>query len=146
MNSDLSSIIWATYLGGTSADGGYSLKLQSDGNIVVTGGTASSNFPVTDGAWDETFGGIVDAFVAILNPTGSSLIASTFAGTSQYDQSYFIETDIDDHIYITGQTRGDWEVSDDVYFNSGGSQFITKLSSDLSSVIFLQDLAPELQQ
>ncbi|MFZ1825469.1 MAG: PKD domain-containing protein [Chitinophagales bacterium] len=136
MNSDLSSIIWATYLGGTSADGGYSLKLQSDGNIVVTGGTASSNFPVTDGAWDETFGGIVDAFVAILNPTGSSLIASTFAGTSQYDQSYFIETDIDDHIYITGQTRGDWEVSDDVYFNSGGSQFITKLSSDLSSVIF----------
>ncbi|HET8963827.1 MAG TPA: PKD domain-containing protein, partial [Chitinophagales bacterium] len=136
MNSDLSSLIWATYLGGTSADGGYSLKLQSDGNIVVTGGTASSNFPVTDGAWDETFGGIVDAFVAILNPAGSTLIAATFAGTNQYDQSYFVETDIENHIYITGQTRGDWEVSDDVYFNANGSQFITKLSSDLSSVIF----------
>lgn len=136
MNSDLSSLQWATYLGGSAADGAYSLKLLSDGNTVVTGGTASSNFPVTDGVWHADFSGIVDGFVAILNNAGTSLIASTFAGTNQYDQSYFVETDIEDHVYITGQTRGAWEVSDGVYFDTNGSQFITKLSGDLSTVIF----------
>lgn len=136
MNSDLTSMIWCTYLGGTSADGGYSLKKKSDGSVVVTGGTASSNFPVTAGAWDETYGGSVDGYVAIINATGTDLIAATFAGTNQYDQSYFIETDADDNIYITGQTRGAWEVTDDVYFNTNGSQFITKLNSELSSVIY----------
>lgn len=136
MNSDLSSIIWSTFLGGSSADGGYSLKLLSNGNVVVTGGTASNNFPVTDDVWNDTYGGSVDGFVSILNSTGTGLIASTFAGTSQYDQSYFIETDASDHIYITGQTRGSWTVSDDVYFDTNGSQFITKLQEDLSDVIY----------
>ncbi|MFN3940555.1 MAG: hypothetical protein ACK4IY_08195, partial [Chitinophagales bacterium] len=136
MNSNLSSLLWCTYLGGSAADGGYSLKLLSDGNVVVTGGTASSNFPVTGGVWSGTYGGNVDGFVSILNSSGTELIASTFAGTSQYDQSYFVETDVSDHIYITGQTRGSWTVSDDVYYNTNGSQFITKFEGDLSAIIY----------
>lgn len=137
MNNNMSSLLWSTFMGGTQADGAYSLKLNTSGHIVVTGGTASTNFPATAGAWIDAYsGGSADGWVAILNSSGSSLLESTFAGTSQYDQSYFVEVDDTDHIYITGQTRGAYPVTADAYSEVNGRQFITKLEADLSDAVY----------
>jgi gliding motility-associated-like protein len=137
LNSDLSSMLWATYIGGSSADGAYSLKLLSDGSVATCGGTASNSFPATSGVWMDTYnGGTADGWVAVLNSSASILNACSFAGTNQYDQAYFIETDKNDNIYITGQTRGSYPVVSSLYEDTGSSQFITKLSSDLISVIY----------
>ena len=86
--------------GGTSGDGAFGLKVSSSGQVVVTGGTASSGFPVTAGTWTTSYaGGTADGFVSILSADGSSLVASTYAGTSQYDQSYFVELDEYDNVH-----------------------------------------------
>jgi hypothetical protein len=51
------------------------------GNAYVTGGTQSTQFPSTAGAFQRTFGGTSAAFVTKLDSTGTSLAYSTFLGS-----------------------------------------------------------------
>ena len=136
-NSSLTSLTWSTFIGGASADGAYSLKLNYDGDVLAAGGTASSAFPTTAGAWHTTYiGGTADGWVARFSSDGTSLLASTFVGTTNYDQAYFVEKDGDNNIYITGQTKGAFTVSPGVYSNANGKQFIAKLDPDLTGPIY----------
>ncbi|MBC8173225.1 MAG: PKD domain-containing protein [Chitinophagales bacterium] len=137
LNADLSELIWSSYIGGASADGAYSLKLNSAGEILTCGGTASTGFPATDDVWHDTYqGGTADGWVAKINSAGSEIIACSFIGTSSYDQTYFVETDDNDFVYITGQSKGVYPVIDADYSETGGKQYITKLNTDLSDVIY----------
>lgn len=137
LTPNCSALTWSSFIGGSAEEGAYSMKLTSTGQLVVGGGTASSDFPVTPGAWDETYsGGVTDGFVSIISPDGTTLEYSSFAGTNNYDQVYFVETDADDNIYITGQTKGVWTVTAGVYSEAGGKQFITKLEPDLSAIMY----------
>ena len=132
-----SALTWSSYIGGSEEEGAYSMKLTSLGQLVVGGGTASNDFPVTAGAWDTTYsGGVTDGFVSIISPDGTTLEYCTFAGTNNYDQVYFVETDADDNIYITGQTKGVWPVTAGVYTEPNGKHFITKLEPDLSAIMY----------
>ncbi len=137
MNSSLSSLVFSTYLGGNDYDAAYGLKLDNSGNICVTGGTTSNNFPTTAGVIHPTFqGGAADGFISILNPLGSSLIASTFIGTVGYDQSFLVEIDMNNDIYVFGQTMGAYPVTAGTYSNANSGQFIHKLNSSLSATVF----------
>ncbi|MEZ5014618.1 MAG: PKD domain-containing protein [Chitinophagales bacterium] len=134
-NSDLTSLVWSSYIGGPDEDGAYSMKINSLGQPVVCGGTASSNFPTTAGTWHTSYqGGAADGWVAKVSADGTSLLASTFVGTNNYDQTFFVETDDDDNIYFTGQTKGAYPVTPGAYTEAGGKQFITKLNSALTTV------------
>jgi hypothetical protein len=86
LNPSGSSIIFGTYLGGTSGmpgltcpDSPKSLAVNSSG-IYVVGVTMSRHFPVTSGAFQTTMPGNSAAFVSKLNPAGSALIYSTLLG------------------------------------------------------------------
>jgi hypothetical protein len=62
------SLVYSTYLGGSSFDEGFGIALDSAGNAYLTGATASSDFPTTAGAFQTTFGGgTASAFVSKLN-------------------------------------------------------------------------------
>ena len=136
-NTSLTSLLWSTYLGGNNNDACYGLKLDATGNIYVTGGTASSNFPTTAGVLHPAFqGGIADGFITHLAANGGSILQSTYIGTSNYDQTYFLEIDNDGDVYVTGQTMGNYPVSAGVYSNSGGKQFVHKMNPLLSSTFF----------
>src|SRR5204862_5567057 len=57
-------LVYSTYLGGSGLDVGFGIAVNTAGDAYVTGLTNSSNFPTTAGAFDTTFSGLVDAFVA----------------------------------------------------------------------------------
>jgi len=133
LTPDLSTIVWSSFIGGTMADAAYGIKIRVDSVSYITGGTMSADFPVTAGAYDTDFGGDVDGFLASISGNGSSLIAGTFLGTNEYDQSYFLDMDPDQNVYAFGQTNGVYPVSEDAYSNPFSGQFIHKLSSDLST-------------
>lgn len=137
MNSTLTTLLFSTYLGGSGNDAAYGLKLNSGNDLYVTGGTASTNFPTTAGVLHSTFqGGVADGFITALNSTGTSVLYSTYIGTTAYDQAYLIETDANDDIYVYGQTKGAYPVTPGVYSNPNSGQFIHKLNKQLNTTLF----------
>lgn len=111
------SLLYATYLGGSAADGGMGVAVDPSSNAFVLGSTGSFDFPVTSGAFDTTFGGGVcagvpcsDAFVAKLNPAAAgaaSLIYATYLGGSNNDipgTASDIALDPAGNAYVTGMT------------------------------------------
>lgn len=136
LSTNLDALVWSTYIGGTSDDAGYAIKPSSNGNVYVTGGTLSTNFPVTAGTISNTNAGGADGFVISLSDANGALTASTYIGTNAYDQSYLIEIDVNDDVYIAGQTKGAYPVTGGVYSNPNSSQFIHKLNPGLTSTAF----------
>lgn len=134
MDNGLTSLLWASYIGGSQADAIYSLAL-SNNSIVIAGGTNSANFPA-NGSTFNTPGGGVDGFIARISPTGNTLIKASLYGTSQYDQVYFVEADKNDHIFVLGQTdhSAGYYFNNAIYGNPAGNQFITKFKPGLDTV------------
>jgi hypothetical protein len=98
------TIVYSTYLGGTSSESGLGIAVDAAGAAYVTGSTWSSNFPTTPGAFQPTSGGGSDAFVTKLNPAGSALIYSTYLGGSGNDVGRGIAVDAAGAAYVTGAT------------------------------------------
>ncbi|MDX2286195.1 MAG: PKD domain-containing protein [Bacteroidia bacterium] len=140
LSPSLGSLLFSTYLGGNEDDAAYSLKVDNAGRTYVTGGTASSNFPAIAGLHSSYRGGTTDGFVAKLNASGTAVLNSTFIGTNDYDQTFFVELDTSLNVYLVGQTEGNFQVfpppGQNVYQNSGGKQFIIKLNNDLNAIVF----------
>lgn len=136
MDKELSAIEWGTYLGGSGTDASYSIKFDSDKNIVVAGGTSSADFPSTPGVYQTAFAGNADGWVTRLAGDGSTILQSTFTGTNSFDQVYFIDLDESDEIYLYGQTTGSFPVTAGVFSNPNSGQFIQKLSKNLSTLRF----------
>ena len=105
LNASGSALAYSTYLGGSSNDMAEDIAVDSAGNAYMTGFTASSNFPTTTGAFDTTYNGNGDAFVAELNTSGSALVYSTYLGGSGNDEGWDIAVDSAGNAYVTGDTR-----------------------------------------
>jgi len=70
-----SELAYATYLGSNSPDWGEAITLDGQGNVYVVGDTNSSDFPTTPGAFDTSFNGAKDAFVAKLDVYVPNVVA-----------------------------------------------------------------------
>ncbi len=103
LNPAGSAIVYSTYLGGSTFDQGFSIAVDPEGNAYVSG-RAGADFPMVR-AIQPMFGGQADAFVAKLNPAGSSLIYSTYLGGSGADDGNSIAVDLQGNAYVTGSTN-----------------------------------------
>lgn len=93
---------FSTYLGGSRGEQIRDITTDAAGNVYVTGGGDSANFPTTPGAFDRTHNGSYDVFVAKYAPDGR-LLWSTLVGGPAYDRAYAIEVDAQGHVYIAGR-------------------------------------------
>ena len=98
-NTTGSSLLYATYLGGSRVDIPHSLVVSDNNELYVLGTTGSDDFPVTSNAFDTVFNGGVnvtlstsltfpygsDIFVSRFSEDGSQLFSSTFVGGSAND-------------------------------------------------------------
>lgn len=136
MNSNLNLLLWSTYLGGAANDAAYNLTVDAGGTAYVTGGTESSNFPTTSGALHNLYQGSIDGFLTHISASGASILQSTYIGTPGYDQSYFVQLDKTNNVYIYGQTNGTYPITAGVYSNANSGQFIHEFTPNLASTIF----------
>lgn len=139
MDNQLSSIIWSTFLGGRGMDAIYSLALDDDDNIYVTGGTTSDDFPTSTNALHPNYLDSLkaDGFVTYISKDGIQIISSTYFGSDEYDQSYFVELDGAQNVYLFGQTKatGNTLIYQANYNVPGGGEFISKLSPNLDALL-----------
>jgi Beta-propeller repeat len=125
LKGDGSALIFSTYLGGGGIDTDGSLKVDKEGDIVVTGFTTSTNFPTVN-AFQPVhadsilspctitlplgicirlpYSGNEDAFVAKLKGDGSVLVFSTYLGGSRGDDGQDLAIDGNGDIYVIGVT------------------------------------------
>ena len=137
LDPSLSNLLYSTYLGGNNFDCAYSIQLGNNGDMYIAGGTMSSNFPTSSSALNpSSLGGTSDGFVTRISANGNSIIGSTYIGTTDYDQCYFVQTDLNDDVFIVGQSEGGgYPTTPGVYANPNSGQFIHKLTNDLSSTL-----------
>jgi gliding motility-associated-like protein len=137
LSPNLNQLLASRFLGGNGHDACYVVEFNPSGQLIVAGGTQSANFPlITPAALDVSWNGETDGYVAILDPSNLTLIAGTFVGTNEYDQVYFAQSDNTGNVYVYGQTEGEMAVTPGVYGQPGSGQFVSKFSSDLSSVLW----------
>jgi hypothetical protein len=133
LSPDLSTVLWTVLLGGSGADAAYSVQLDAQQRVYVSGGTTSGNFPTTSGAYLPTAPGGVDGFVARIAASGATIERASYIGTAAYDQSYFVQLDAAGSAYLLGQTLGSFPVTPGLYNVPGGHQFVQKLTPDLTA-------------
>ncbi len=132
-------VLYSTYLGGTQADVGQSIQVDTSGNMYVAGYTFSSDFPLQSPLQPTTAGG-VDAFVAEIAAAGSPFIFSTYLGGTGDDRAHGLARDASGNIYITGATSSaDFPTTSGAYqtSNHGGvDAFVCKLNSAGSQRVY----------
>jgi len=101
-----SSLVYSTCLGGAGRTEGHDIAVDADGDAFVTGFTGAPDFPVTPDAYQSGFQGGGDAFVTMLDPTGSKVVYSTFIGGSSLDSGNSIAVDTGGTAYVSGSTIG----------------------------------------
>ena len=136
LNATLTTLEWSTFIGASGEDSGYGIQLNSAGEMYVTGGTTSPDLNISASAHLSSHSGFIDGYVVRYNSTGSALLSSTFIGTSEYDQAYFVQLDINDDVYVVGQTTGSYPVTASCYNNPNSGQFIQKYSPNLSTSLW----------
>jgi len=146
LSSDGSSLLYSTYIGGTSTEVGYGLDVDDSGNAYIVGYTQSSDFPTTSGAFDSTLNGTSDIFLVKLNSNGSALLVSTFIGGDgtdgeavHFNKGINVCVGPDNSIYISGTTRSsNFPIKDGAYdetYNSNKDVFVLKMDSQGTSLI-----------
>jgi len=156
-------LAFSTFVGGSKADGIRDVVTDREGNIYITGGTESPDFPVSKGAYqtthnpsDSLLGGVIrkltsrispsDVFVAKLDGDGK-VIWSTFIGGPHHDRAYAIEVDGQGYVYVAGRAGEGFPVTPGAFQTifMGGEEapfygpqdgFVCKLKPDGSSLVF----------
>ncbi|MCA9949546.1 MAG: SBBP repeat-containing protein [Anaerolineales bacterium] len=131
---NLESLLYSTFLGGSSRDGASDISIDVAGNAYITGYTASSDFPVTAGAFDTTFDNLTDTFVANLSANGAGLVYVTYLGGSDRDFSNALSIDGMENVFISGYTSSsNFPVTANAFdttYNGNHDAFVVKLSAN----------------
>ncbi len=109
-------LVYSTFLGGGNLNVGdafglqsslaQSIALDSSNNVVVTGHTTATNFPVTSGAVQSQYSGFRDAFVTKLNSNGTGVVFSTYlGGTGRDGEPANVAVDVSNNIYVATNTQ-----------------------------------------
>ncbi len=129
------TLVWATYLGGSTVDAVQDMTVDSSGNIYVTGYTDSSTFTPGGGATH----GLYDVFVTKFNSSGG-LVYNTFLGGSGSEGGYGISVDASGQAVVVGNTdSSDWGASfngNDQTLNGGYDGFVIRLNASGSALTY----------
>ncbi|MGA1793809.1 MAG: fibronectin type III domain-containing protein [Thermoplasmatota archaeon] len=150
-----SRLLFSTFIGGNGSDvveNSGCIKIDDRGTIYVAGASWSSNFPLTDDAFDkynnETTGGgperggYVNGKVVLvkLDPSGSRLMYSTYIGGTDWDSASGLELDQYGMVYLMGSTSSyDFPVTKgafDTSMDSWSSIFVLKFDIGRSSLVY----------
>ena len=142
LKGDGSRVLWATYLGGSDEEGGgNSIRLDAAGNPYALITTTSSDAETTPGAYQRTYGGDGDLYVARLTPDRGTLVWATYLGGPQDEstETHELAVDAQGNVYVAAPTKSPSFPTTPGAFQRqfGGVHdiFVAKLSADGSRLL-----------
>jgi hypothetical protein len=154
LNSTGTALVYSTYLGGSLYGAqGVGIAVDSSGDAYVTGSAASTDFPITNGAFQTTNFAAAGAgpqtvaynvFVTKLNPTGTALVYSTFLGGSIDDYGAGIALDGSGDAYVTGEAWSQnypvagnaYQSTNPAYANDAPTGFVTEVNPAGTGLVY----------
>ncbi|MFH1005123.1 MAG: SBBP repeat-containing protein, partial [Bacteroidota bacterium] len=112
--------LWATYYGGTAQDYGNSVTTDASGNVYMAGGTSSTS-GIASGGFQNTYGGVADAFLVKFNANGNRLWATYYGGTDG-DGGNSVTTDASGSVYMAGYTGSTSGIASGGFQNTLGGE------------------------
>ncbi len=149
LNEDGSDLLWSTYIGGSGAEYVHSIVVNGFNSVIVLGKTASTDYPTSTNAFQDSLGGAQDICITVLSDSGDSLIGSTYIGGADNDGQNVISSsysgfkgevvcDVYSNVFIASTTSSsDFPVTTNAYQDTlGGGQdgAIFKLNFNLSQM------------
>jgi gliding motility-associated-like protein len=133
LDPGLKNMRFSTYLGGNSDDAMYSIRLY-DTFLYIGGGTASNAMAfAVNGNKNIYSGGRADGFIAKMTLNGQ-LLNSTYFGTAEYEQIYFLDIDANGQVYAAGQTEGFITRTPGTYGKDRTSQFVVRFTPNIALI------------
>ncbi len=134
-------LTYSSYLGGSGADFGQGIAVNSAGDAYVTGSTQSPDFPIPTGTtpYQPTLSGSSDVFVTEVNFSGTALLYSTYLGGTQADTGQSIQIDGAGNAYVAGYTFStNFPTMSPIQSANAGNAdaFITELNPTLGGLLF----------
>lgn len=140
LSADGTSFTYSSLFGGSGEDGGTALTVDDQGQVTTLGYTRLEAFPVTSGAFQETFQGTRDVVVSKFNASGSDLLFSTFIGGEDDDFGYDIKQGTTGDYVLTGQTKSaNFPTTPGSFgqtLNGNSDSFVLKLNPDGSDLVW----------
>lgn len=139
LTPDGQSTLFSTYFGGNGTDNIHSVIIDSSDNIIISGSTTSTDFPITENAFQNANGGNKDAFISKMSSDGQDLLYSTYLGGNKTDEAYGSGVDDDGSFAIAGMTQSNdfpvFKALQDAFKGGFSDGFAAKFASD-GSMIF----------
>ena len=138
---------YATYLGGSIQDWADDVAVDASGNMVVSGWTDSTNFPLNSplqsvyvGGGDASVPHVNDGYVAKYSADGQTQVFSTYFGGNGFDDCLGVATDGAGDILVCGLTSStDFPTSSPLQAATGGGyddMYVTKIAANGQSLVF----------
>jgi fibronectin type 3 domain-containing protein len=132
---------FSTYIGGLKDDYVQIITTDWEGNVYLAGSSASSKFPITDGALQDELKSRYDGILLRLSHDGSQLDFSTFFGGNEDDSLINITLDGSGRIWVSGSTRStDLPTTSNAiqseYRGGNDEGIIVQFSADGSEVLY----------
>lgn len=126
--------LWATYYDGNGVDKSYSVATDPLGNVYL-GGIAGSASGIASGGFQNTFGGITDAFLVKFDGAGNRIWATYYGGTGT-EEGFSVATDNASNVYLAGTTTSTSGIASGGYQNiyGGGANDVFLVKFDSSGV------------
>ncbi|MFW9997107.1 MAG: SBBP repeat-containing protein, partial [Candidatus Odinarchaeota archaeon] len=140
-NSDASTLLKCTYLGGTGYEWECRMAVDISENIYIAGFTQSGDFPRVNAYQDSHMGSMFDSTISKLKADFTSLLYSTYLGGTGYDVTKDIAIDSGGNAYITGYTTSEDHPTENPYqdqLNSTGKNdiFLVKLNATGNGLVY----------
>ena len=141
LSANGSTLLYSTYLGSISgSDTGMDIAIDNNNTAYVTGYTTGSDFPTTIDAYNNSYSGSTDIFIAKLSANGSTLLYSSYIGGSNIEVPTRIYLDPNGTIYILAYTQSsDFPTTINAYNRTFGGNYdniVLKLANNGSTLLY----------
>ena len=130
------TVDFCTYLGGDQLDDPFGSAIDQEGKILISGRTASSNFPIVEEI-QSTFGGVMDGIISVFTSDGQTLDYSTYLGGSEWETVHDLSVTSSGKVFACGFAGPNFPVTKEIQSNpSVGNTLIMMVLDENYSIEF----------